>query len=95
VYDVLTTREADQRGLKDIDQLEYALSESRVLITHNIADFSKIHAEFLKKRRTHNGIILSKQLPIGLIVKGLLKLLSNLTPEKVRNRAIWLSDWLS
>lgn len=25
-YDVLTTREADQKGLRDIDQLEYASS---------------------------------------------------------------------
>jgi hypothetical protein len=94
-YDVLTTREADQKGLKDVDQLEYALSEGRVLITHNIADFSKIHAEFLIKGRKHNGIIFSKQLPIGQIVKGLLKLLANLTPGKVRNQAFWLSDWLS
>ncbi len=40
-YDVLTTREADKRGLTDIAQLEYASSEERILITHNIADFSK------------------------------------------------------
>ncbi len=93
-YDVLSTREAEKKGLSDIAQLEYASSEERILITHNIADFSKIHSEFIKKGRGHNGIIFSKQLPIGLIVKGLLKLLSNLTPLKARNQVLWLNDWL-
>ena len=94
-YDVLTAREAEKKGLTDIAQLEYASSEERILITHNIADFSKIHTEVMKKGRGHNGLVFSKQLPIGLIVKGLLKLLSNLTPKKTRNQALWLSDWLS
>jgi predicted nuclease of predicted toxin-antitoxin system len=94
-YDVSTTREANLKGLKDVDQLEYALFNGRVLITHNIADFIKIHKEFAKKGKKHNGIVLSKQLPIGQIVKGLLKLLSNLSPDKIRNNVIWLSDWLS
>ncbi|MEW6187820.1 MAG: DUF5615 family PIN-like protein [Thermodesulfobacteriota bacterium] len=74
-YDVVTTREVKKKGFTDIAQLEYASLEERILITHNIADFSKIHTDLMKKGREHNGIIFSKQLPIGLIVKGLLKLL--------------------
>ena len=48
----------------------------------------------MKKGVGHSGIILSKQIPIGVIVKALLKLMSNLNDEKVRNNIIWLSDWI-
>lgn len=93
-YDVITVKETGKKGLTDIEQLKYASSENRVIFTHNIADFYKIHSDFIKKGLDHSGIILSKQLPIGVIVKALLKLFSNLNYEKVKNNIIWLSDWV-
>lgn len=56
--------------------------------------FNKIHSDFIKKGLDHSGVILSKQLPIGVIDKALLKLLSNLNYEKVKNNIIWMSDWV-
>jgi len=93
-YDVTTVTEVGRKGITDIDQLKYASSEKRVLFSFNIADFYKIHSDFLKNGLNHSGIILSKQLPIGIIIKALLKLLSTITPEKSRNNLIWLSDWV-
>jgi hypothetical protein len=93
-YDVKTTNEAGNKGLPDIDQLKYASSEGRAFISCNIADFNRLHSEFIKKGLDHNGIILSKQLSVGIIVKALLKILSNVRPEKIRNNVIWLNDWV-
>jgi len=93
-YDVTTVKEAGRKGMADIDQLKYASSEKRVLLSFNIADFYKIHSEFIRNGLNHSGIILSKQLSIGTIIKALLKLLSAITPEKIRNNVIWLSDWV-
>ncbi len=93
-YDVKTTKEAGNKGLSDIEQIGYATSENRVIITFNVADFHKLHFEFIKKRIEHSGIILSKQLPIGIIVKALLKLLSDVNYERIKNNIIWLSDWI-
>jgi predicted nuclease of predicted toxin-antitoxin system len=93
-YDVITVKEAGRKGLSDIEQLEYASSENRLIFTFNVADFHKIHSEFIKTGRHHNGIIFSKQLPVRRIVKALLKLLSSLNSETVRNNVVWLSDWL-
>lgn len=90
-YDVTTVREAGRKALTDIDQLNYASSENRVIFSFNVADFNKIHTDFIKKGLSHSGIILSKQLPIGAIVKALLKLLSDITPEKAKNNIFWLS----
>ena len=93
-YDVITVKEASRKGLSDIDQLKYATSEGRTIFTFNVADFHKIHTDLVKKRIDHGGIILSKQLPIGIIVKALLKLLSDVKFEKIKNNIIWLSDWI-
>lgn len=93
-YNVITAREAGKKGLSDNEQLKHASSEERILFTHNIADFSKIHMEFVRKGSEHCGLIFSKQLPVGIIVKALLKLLSRLKAEDVKNKAVWLSDWI-
>ena len=91
---VVTVRDAVRKGLSDLEQLQYAASEKRAIFTFNVADFQKIHNEFLKGGIDHWGIILSKQLPIGKIVRALLKLLSSVTTEKVKNNIVWLSDWI-
>ena len=46
-------------------------------------------------KQSHNGIILSRQLQVGVIIKALLTLLGNITPEKAKDQVIWLSDWIS
>lgn len=93
-YNVETTKEAGNKGLSDMEQLKYATVEDRVIISFNIADFYKLHSEFIKKGLNHSGIILSKQLPIGMIVKALLRLVSGISYNKARNKIIWLSDWI-
>ena len=93
-HDVKTTKEAGNRGLSDIEQLKYATKKDRVIISFNIADFNKLHSEFMKNGMKHSGIILSKQLPVGIIVKALLRLFYNIDSEKIKNNIIWLSDWV-
>lgn len=93
-YDVLTTRQAGRRGLTDAQQLDYAHSQGRLLFTHNIADFAKLHVEYVRKGREHSGILLARQLPIGFTVKAMLKFLSSSKAKDVGNQLVWLSEWL-
>ena len=92
-YDVMTTRQAGRKGLTDAEQLDYAHSEARVFLTHNVADFARIHEEYVSKRRKHSGIILARQRPIGLIVTALLKFLSSSEAKNLQNQVVWLSKW--
>jgi hypothetical protein len=93
-YDVVTTRQAGRRGLTDAQQLDYAHSGGRLFFTHNIADFTQLHVEYVRKGREHSGILLAQQLPIGVIVTAMLKFLSSSKAKNVRNQLVWLSDWL-
>lgn len=93
-YDVLTVKEANLKGLSDKDQLIYATKKGRALVTFNVADFVKLHNEFIKSSKAHKGIILSKQLHIGLVIKGLIKLLNNINKSSIENNIIWLNKWI-
>jgi len=94
-YDVVTTRQAGRRGLTDAQQLDFAHSQGRLLFTHNVADFTKLHVEFLRKGKEHSGILLARQLPIGFIVTAMLKFLSSSKAKDVRNQVVWLSEWIT
>ena len=91
-YDVTTVRDAERKAASDLDQLRYASLRKRVLFTFNVADFVKLHDEFAATGRHHSGILLSKQLPVGIVVKRLLKLLSHLPVETIENNILWLID---
>jgi hypothetical protein len=86
------SREAGRKGLSDREQIGYAVSERRVFFSHNVADFAKIHRELVKTGTHHPGMILSKQLPVGQIVKALLRLLSHMGQENITNRVLWLGE---
>ncbi len=57
-YDVLTTQEADQLGATDDEQLAFAVSRGRAIVTHNVQDYPVLHAEYMDQAREHYGIII-------------------------------------
>ena len=91
-YDAVTAKDAEKKAASDLDQLRYATLQKRLLFTFNVADFVKLHEEFAATGRHHGGILLSRQLPVGILVKRLLKLLPRLSAGKIENTIIWLSD---
>ena len=94
-YNVVTASSIGKKGLTDKEQLHFAASEKRIIFTFNTGDYCELHTEFLSEGKTHEGIILSKQLPVGIIIKGLINICSMLKPDKMRNNIFWLSDWIN
>jgi len=60
-FDVLTPREAGLLGATDEAQLLFAAAQGRLLVSHNVADFPRLHAEFMAAGRHHRGICLVRQ----------------------------------
>lgn len=50
-FDVLTTHEAGRKGTHDKEQLVYAASQQRALLTHNRDDFARLAEEFFADAR--------------------------------------------
>ena len=55
--DAISVREARNEALSDEDQLLYASTERRALVTYNRADFQRLDAEWRETGRHHAGIL--------------------------------------
>ncbi|HEY7293426.1 MAG TPA: DUF5615 family PIN-like protein [Dehalococcoidia bacterium] len=56
-FDVLTTRDAGRLQAQDFDQLQFAASERRVLVTRNRDDFVEFTVRFFDEGRPHSGVL--------------------------------------
>ena len=92
-FDVLATKDVGNIKLPDDEQLIFAISQQRAIMTFNTGDYVKIHKEYWTKGLTHHGIIVSPQLPIGETLRRILNLLNSLTSDDMINRLEYLSDW--
>lgn len=93
--DVITVREADRLGYSDLEQLEWAAIEGRVIYTFNRRDFFQLHTAFLTQGRNHAGIILAPQqhYSVGEQMRRLLNLIETKSAEEMQNQIEFLSAW--
>jgi hypothetical protein len=91
---LLTTSEAGMTQRADDDQLRFASSVKRVIITSNIADFARLHAHWLQAGREHNGIILIHQQKWGPgeLARRIIRLLADPPGKDMRSRIEFLSN---
>jgi hypothetical protein len=91
--DLLTAREAGLVQVADEHHLEHATSLDRTVFTFNARDFSRLHTEYLSQGRHHAGIIISAQLPVGVILRRLLSLLNSRSDAEMRDWLEYLGNW--
>ena len=93
--DIITALEADMIEQPDEKHLSFATAQQRVLYSSNIGDFCRLHNAWLTQSRSHTGMVLSLQqhYSVGERLRCLLKLVSQLTAEDMKNRVEFLSSW--
>ena len=93
--DVRSVIEEGKAGLDDIDQLEFAKEQGRVLCTCNRRDFYRLHTEYLREGKMHAGIIVIPQqrYGIGEQIRRLLRLISTKSAEEMEGQVEFLSAW--
>lgn len=93
-FDVVTCVEVNRLSFSDIEQLEFASGEQRVVVTANRGDFAALHGRVLRDGDNHPGIVLWRQTEsIGDRVRGLRRLASE-NPGGIANRLEYLSEWI-
>ena len=84
---MLSARDAGQLHLDDDEQLAFAVSEGRVLVTHNRHDFELRHQRYLSAGQSHCGIIIAKRRAGDTaVVKKLLALLDSAMADDMRDQ---------
>lgn len=92
-FDAVSAPEADRLGETDVSQLVWATRENRVLLTFNVADFVRIHEEWLGSSRHHAGIIVSSHRAIGDLLRRIVALASSLNADEMKDRLEFLRNW--
>lgn len=90
--DVQTAFEAGAIGIDDNTQLTLARDLQRVLYTFNVADFCRLHSEWMLAGREHWGIIVSARqgYSVGEQVRRLARLLRSQSAAEFLNRMEFL-----
>lgn len=90
-FDILSSRDADMLGKSDDEQMLYAVSLHRAIVTHNRADFETEHRKFLENGLKHYGVIIAKRRKHTEVVTRLLALLDTVSTDEMENqlRYIW------
>ena len=92
-YDVVSAHEVGMRRKKDVEQLEYAISQKRALVTFNAKHFAPLAEKYFKEGRDHYGIIATKTLELGELIRLTMKLFQKATPEQLKNSFVWLEGY--
>ena len=86
-FDVLSAHEVQMRNQPDDEQMLYAVSQHRALVTHNRADFELRHRQFLEAGLKHYGVVIAKRRREDReVVARLLKLLDSITADEMENQ---------
>jgi predicted nuclease of predicted toxin-antitoxin system len=93
--DVITALEAGMIEREDVEHLDYATEQGRVLCTFNVGDFCRLHADYVAHGRPHAGIILMRQqyYSVGEQMRRLLKLMASKSADEMKNWVEFLSAW--
>ena len=92
-FDVTSTFESKMGEADDDEQLAYAVSEQRAIVTVNHKDFAIRHERSLAGGKEHWGIVLSTEETIDVLRRRLLRLLNTLSAEELKNQIRWLNEF--
>ncbi len=93
-WEVLTTLEAGRSAATDDDQIRFASEKGFAILSYNVADFPRLHYEFLERGEGHAGIIVAKQSDASRNVQPLFNLLSQVSAGEICNQLIYLANWV-
>jgi predicted nuclease of predicted toxin-antitoxin system len=86
-YDVVTAREAGMLGKSDEEQLDYAVTLGRTILTHDRDDYTKLHNQYLERGQDHYGIIILIVRPQrAKMLERLLAFLNEVTADEMGNQ---------
>ena len=85
-FSALTAHNQGRLGSSDSDQLDYAVSIRRTLLTHNRADFEALARCYADEGRGHHEIILARRYPPYELLRRLMRLLDQVKADEMKNQ---------
>ena len=92
-FDVTSTLGSNMVGADDDEQLAYAASNQRAIVTFNHKDFVVLHLNYAAEGKVHWGIVLSTVETMDVLRRRLLRLLNTVSAEELKNQMHWLNEF--
>ena len=92
-FDIVSTVEINRRGKTDFEQIKFAISEKRVILTFNVKDFVLLYNKLYSEKVNHFGIIVSSQINLKETLRRWLKLLNHKSSKEMKNAIEFLNNW--
>jgi len=89
-FAALTARDAGQLHKSDVEQLAYAVSQHKALLTHNRADFEVLAHTYFAAGQPHYGIIIAVRRLPHAIVHRLLHILNHVTADEMHDHVRYI-----
>ena len=89
-FDAIAARDAGQLHLSDAEQLAYAVSQARTLVTHNRTDFEELVRSYFDLGQMHYGVIFAVRRSPQEIVQRLLVILNQVTSDEMQNQVRYI-----
>ena len=89
-FDAVTTLEAGQLGMPDVEQLAFATSHGRVLLSHNRRDFEELAQSYASASLAHAGMILAVRRSPYEITRRLLVILNHVAADEMVNQVRYI-----
>ena len=83
---MITARDAGQLHATDEEQLIYAVSQERTLVTHNRTDFEELVQSYFGSGQMHYGVIFAVRRSPQEIARRLLAILNQVTSGEMQNQ---------
>ena len=83
--DAISAYEVGNGALGDAEQLEFAVSQERAILTHNAKNFEPLIEKYWNEGKDHYGIVVSEQLAVGELLHRVLRLLDSVTADEMKN----------
>jgi predicted nuclease of predicted toxin-antitoxin system len=87
--DITTVPEQKTLGKTDSEQLEFAASLGRRLLTHNRVDFERLHLQYMEGDRQHAGIIVVPQRNACEVAQRIGLLANTLMANEIMNQLLY------
>ena len=89
-FDALSAREAGRKQLSDSQQLEFAISQGRAIVSFNLADYEALAEQYFLEGKDHYGIVVSPRRNFRETLQRLLKLLRETEDTDIKNQIRYL-----
>lgn len=85
-FRVTTTQAAGQMGMTDENQLDFAASQRKAILTHNRVDFEILAQRYFEEKKTHSGNIIAVRRHPKELSKRVLILLDSVTADEIEDQ---------